>query len=244
AGIYYWWPKMTGRLLSEPLGKWHFWLTFLGMNVAFFPMHLIGLLGMPRRIYTYSPELGVSALNLVSTVGAFLIAVAILVFLVNVLRTRTHGRPAPNDPWGGATLEWSIPSPPPVYNFSVIPTVANRLPRWKTEHHEPMPDPPAVPPAPIHVPDGSAWRLFATALLGLVFLGGQVIEFTEFVHKGLTLQTNLFGCTFFVLTGTHGAHVTVGVLWLLTLWVRALQGKLGPGHALTVEITGLYWHFV
>ena len=77
-----------------------------------------------------------------------------------------------------------------------------------------------------------------------MFLGGQVIEFTEFVHKGLTLQTNLFGCTFFVLTGTHGAHVTVGVLWLLTLWVRALQGKLGPGQALTVEITGLYWHFV
>ena len=86
--------------------------------------------------------------------------------------------------------------------------------------------------------------LFSTALLGLVFLGGQVIEFTEFVHKGLTLQTNLFGCTFFVLTGTHGAHVSVGVLWLLTLWVRALQGKLGPANAMTVEITGLYWHFV
>jgi heme/copper-type cytochrome/quinol oxidase subunit 3 len=86
--------------------------------------------------------------------------------------------------------------------------------------------------------------LFATALLGLVFLGGQVIEFTEFVHKGLTLQTNLFACTFFVLTGTHGAHVTVGVLWLLTLGVRALQGKLGRAQALTVEIAGLYWHFV
>src|SRR2546430_4928038 len=90
---------------------------------------------------------------------------------------------------------------------------------------------------------GKIW-LFSTALLGLVFLGGQVIEFTEFVHKGLTISTNLFGCTFFVLTGTHGAHVTVGVLWLLTLWVRALQGKLGPANAMTVEITGLYWHFV
>ena len=90
---------------------------------------------------------------------------------------------------------------------------------------------------------GKIW-LFSTALLGLVFLGGQVVEFTEFVHKGLTLQTNLFGCTFFVLTGTHGAHVTVGVLWLLTLWVRALQGKLTVAHAMTVEITGLYWHFV
>lgn len=86
--------------------------------------------------------------------------------------------------------------------------------------------------------------LFGTALGGLIFLGGQVYEFSSFVREGLTLQTSLFGATFFVLTGCHGAHVTVGVLWLLTLWVRALQGKLGPEHAMTVEITGLYWHFV
>ena len=86
--------------------------------------------------------------------------------------------------------------------------------------------------------------LFGTALGGLIFLGGQVYEFSSFVREGLTPQTNLFGATFFVLTGCHGAHVTVGVLWLLTLWVRALQGKLGPEHAMTVEITGLYWHFV
>src|SRR5437588_8009580 len=127
AGIYYWWPKMTGRLLSETLGKWHFWLQFVGMNLAFFPMHLIGLLGMPRRVYTYSPELGVSDLNLLSSIGAFLIALSILVLVVNLLRSRKHGQRAGNDAWGGATLEWSIPSPPPVYNFSVIPTVANRL---------------------------------------------------------------------------------------------------------------------
>lgn len=86
--------------------------------------------------------------------------------------------------------------------------------------------------------------LFATAFLGALFLAGQVYEFSSFVREGLTIKTNLFGCTFYVLTGTHGAHVTVGVLWLLTLWVRALQGKLGPEHAMTVEITGLYWHFV
>src|SRR5260370_27833143 len=90
---------------------------------------------------------------------------------------------------------------------------------------------------------GKIW-LFSTAVLGLVFLGAQVMEFTEFVHKGLTLSTNLFGCTFFVLTGTHGAHVAVGVLWLLTLWVRALQGKLGPTTLPTSDVTGLYWHFV
>jgi heme/copper-type cytochrome/quinol oxidase subunit 3 len=86
--------------------------------------------------------------------------------------------------------------------------------------------------------------LFGTALFGLIFLGFQYYEFTSFVHEGLTLQTNLFGSTFFVLTGTHGAHVAVGVLWLLTLWVRALQGKLSSANAMTVEIAGLYWHFV
>ena len=187
AGIYYWWPKMTGRLLSETLGKWHFWLQLVGMNLAFFPMHLIGLLGMPRRVYTYSPELGVSDLNLVSTLGAFLIAISIFVFIVNLLWTRTRGQRAGNDPWGGATLEWSIPSPPPVYNFSVIPTVANRLPRWKTEHHEPMRDPPATPPGPIHVPGGSWWPMLAafglpilalaplTHTLWLAFVGAAVL---------------------------------------------------------------------
>src|SRR5947209_3791295 len=86
--------------------------------------------------------------------------------------------------------------------------------------------------------------LFATAFLGILFLGGQVYEFSSFVREGLTLQPNLFRCTFCVLTGRPGAHVTVGVLWLLTLWVRALQGKLGPAQAVTVEISGLYWHFV
>ena len=86
--------------------------------------------------------------------------------------------------------------------------------------------------------------LLATAALGLTFLGFQAYEFTTFVHEGLTLKTNLFGSTFFVLTGTHGAHVAVGVLWLLTLFVRSLQGKLGPDKAVNVEITGLYWHFV
>ena len=86
--------------------------------------------------------------------------------------------------------------------------------------------------------------LFGVAVGGTIFLGFQFYEFSSFVREGLTMQANLFGCTFFILTGTHGAHVTVGVLWMLTLWVRALQGKLGPQHAMTVEIAGLYWHFV
>src|SRR5260370_6444466 len=140
------------------------------MNLAFFPMHLIGLLGMPRRVYTYSPELGVGALILVPTMGASLIAVSILVFLFNVWRSGRHGQVAPNDPWGGATLEWSIPSPPPAYNFSVIPTVTSRMPRWKPEHHEPMQDPPARPPPPIHVPGGSRCPLVPPTALPLMAL--------------------------------------------------------------------------
>jgi heme/copper-type cytochrome/quinol oxidase subunit 3 len=86
--------------------------------------------------------------------------------------------------------------------------------------------------------------LLGVAIGGSIFLGFQVYEFTSFVREGLTMQANLFGCTFFILTGTHGAHVTVGVLWMLTLWYRAMRGKLGPEHAMTVEIAGLYWHFV
>jgi cytochrome c oxidase subunit 1 len=190
AGFYYWWPKMTGRVLGERLGQWHFWLMFIGMNLAFFPMHFIGLLGMPRRIYTYSPELGLDALNMASTVGAFLIAVSIAIFLVNAWRTRQRPADAGYDPWGGATLEWAIPSPPPVYNFAVIPTVAGRLPRWKTKYHEPMPDLPAQPPAPIHVPGGSWWPMVAAAGLPVMASGAVAGQLWLFL---LGVATLVFG---------------------------------------------------
>jgi cytochrome c oxidase subunit 1 len=163
AGMYYWWPKITGRLLSESIGKWQFALMFVGMNLTFFPMHFIGLLGMPRRIYTYGPELGVSSLNLVSTIGAFLTGLGILLFVWNVWRTRTRGAVAGNDPWGGATLEWTIPSPPPVHNFDVIPTVASRIPRWTKTQLAAIPEGAELSPPEIHVPGGSAWPL-VTAL--------------------------------------------------------------------------------
>jgi cytochrome c oxidase subunit 1 len=168
SGMYYWWPKMSGRRLSETLGKWHFWLTFVGMNLAFFPMHFSGLLGMPRRIYTYGPELGVTRLNEISTAGAFLIGLSVLLFIVNLFWTRKRGEPAGNDPWQGATLEWAIPSPPPVYNFSVIPKVESRLPLWVTEHHGAMAPLPLIPPAPIHVPGGSWWPLITAVGLPVI----------------------------------------------------------------------------
>ena len=172
AGIYYWWPKMTGRLLSETLGKWHFWLMFLGSNLAFFPMHFSGLLGMPRRIYTYDTVLGLDTLNLVSTIGAFVIGVAVLVFLSNVWWTRRHGPFAGNDPWGGATLEWTIPSPPPPYNFTELPQVVSRLPRWSVMKMKAIPE---VPAEPIHVPGGSYWPL-VTAVGIVVIATGAIMH--------------------------------------------------------------------
>ncbi len=173
AGMYYWWPKMTGRLLSETLGKIHFWGMLIGMNIAFFPMHFIGLLGMPRRVYTYSPELGVSTMNLVSTIGAFLIAVSMLVFIWNVIRTRTKGKIAGDNPWQGATLEWATSSPPAVYNFAQIPTVHSRLPLW----NEPESVAQRAPSGHIHVPDGSWWPLVSAAglpLLATSLISGQL----------------------------------------------------------------------
>jgi len=167
AGMYYWMPKITGRLLSEKLGSWHFWLTFIGMNLTFFPMHFIGMLGMPRRIYTYGPELGLGTMNLVSSIGAFTIGLGTLVFAYNLWRTRRHGEPAGANPWGGATLEWSIPSPPPVHNFDVIPTVTSRLPLWGE------PQAPAKSAGPVHVPPGSWWPLVAAA--GLPIMATAVV---------------------------------------------------------------------
>ena len=130
-GIYYWFPKFTGRMLNERLGKWSFWVMFVGFNAGFFPMHIAGLLGMPRRIYTYPDGLGWGPVNLVITLGSYLFAVGILIFLYNVWRSRRHGQMAGDNPWNGASLEWATSSPPPAYNFAVIPTVASRYPLWE-----------------------------------------------------------------------------------------------------------------
>src|SRR5678809_1088603 len=130
-GIYYYFPKITGRLMDEKLGKIHFWLNFIGMNLTFFPMHFSGMLGMPRRIYTYDSGQGWDTFNLISSLGAYLLVVSTAIFAWNFLRSRKRGEIAGATPWGEGTLEWSLPSPVPEYNFAALPKVSSRYPLWE-----------------------------------------------------------------------------------------------------------------
>ena len=132
--IYYWFPKVTGRLLSERLGRWHFWLFVVGFNLTFLPMHWAGMLGMPRRIYTYPADRGWDFWNLIASLGVPFQAAAVLVFLVNVALSLRRGARAGSDPWDAWTLEWATSSPPPPYNFETAPVVASRRPLWDLKH--------------------------------------------------------------------------------------------------------------
>jgi cytochrome c oxidase subunit 1 len=132
-GLFFWFPKMTGRMLSERLGKISFWLLFVGFNLTFFPMHLLGLDGMPRRVYTYPQAMGWQDLNLLATTGAAVIFVSLVVYLVNIVVSLRAGAMAGDNPWDAPTLEWATSSPPPPYNFALQPTVASREPLWHPE---------------------------------------------------------------------------------------------------------------
>ncbi len=177
-GVYYWYPKVTGRLMDETVGKINFWLMFIGMNIAFFPMHFLGLDGMPRRIYTYDPDMGWNLWNMVSSIGALLVALSVLVFMINAIRSYKKGEVAGADPWDARTLEWSIPSPPPEYNFAQIPTVHDRDAFWAQKRAGVR----AVPVAggseehDVHLPQPSYWPFVVSVGLliagyGLVYLG-------------------------------------------------------------------------
>ncbi|HTR60733.1 MAG TPA: cytochrome c oxidase subunit I [Candidatus Binataceae bacterium] len=397
AGIYYWWPKVTGRMMSERLGKLQFWLTIVGFNGTFFPMHFLGMWGMPRRIYTYGEGLGWTGLNQLETVCAMILGLAFLVMYINMIWSIARGEKAPADPWDGRSLEWSVASPPPVYNFARIPEVRGRDAWWVIKYGrtgsrgiaaymsgrpiQPSEADLAPPTEPIHMPAPSIlplvialgvfiaslgfvvgqWRIvilgaltavmsvigmgyeyptygeeshdpmaapssggidvrkvgvwgfigseclfFASLIatyiiykgrnvggpgaeilkipltsfstfallmsslamvlalnaiqrndkrwmrvwlgctigLGLVFVGVEAYEFTHFYWEGLSLQTDLFGQSFYTLVGFHGAHVSIGVLWLATLWCASFSPKFDARRSLAVELGGLYWHFV
>jgi cytochrome c oxidase subunit I len=136
AGIYYWFPKATGRMMSETLGKWHFWLFFIGFHMTFDTMHFLGFEGMPRWIYTYPADRGWGNLNLVVSIGGLIQGVAVLIFAYNLIASLYKGKIAGNDPWDAWTLEWATASPPPVYNFPTDPVVRSRRPLWDLKHPE------------------------------------------------------------------------------------------------------------
>ncbi len=178
-GIYYWFPKVTGRMYDERLAVASFVLTFVGTAVTFFPMHIVGLLGMTRRVYTYDRGLGWDTYNLVETIGGYVIAAGLLLILFNVVWSARHGTEAGPDPFHGGTLEWTIPSPPPAYNFAVIPTVGSAYPNWDDRggvlvldrgHQTPtstVND--AEPSEVVEMPAESAWPIVVAAVLTAAF---------------------------------------------------------------------------
>ncbi|MDX0008305.1 cytochrome c oxidase subunit I (plasmid) [Sinorhizobium meliloti] len=182
--IYYWFPKFTGRMLRERLGRWHFWLAFIGFNVAFFPMHISGLRGMPRRVYTYPAEMGWDTLNLISTLGASLFVVSFLVFIYNVAASARGGDVAGANPWDASTLEWATTSPPPPHNFDRIPFVTSREPLWAERETLPVvtglaidkrevvitTTTEALPDLKESSPDPTVWPFVSAVVVGVIFV--------------------------------------------------------------------------
>ena len=194
AGIYYWFPKLTGRMLGEGLGKWNFWVTFVGMNLTFFPMHFVGLNGMPRRIYTYGEEFGWGWLNMLSSLGYVVLFIGMLLFVINLIRSLRNGRAAGHDPWDAPTLEWSISSPPPVYNFAEIPRVEGKDAYWTTKRRAEAEGHPItageahVDPATIHMPSPSYWPVIIAAWITLIATGLLTHYALSFVGGIITLM--------------------------------------------------------
>ena len=182
--LTYWYPKITGRMMSETLGKIGFWMVFLGFQLTFFPMHFAGLLGMPRRVYTYPAGLGLELPNLLSTIGAFVVAAAVVLFVINGVVSLYRGAIAPPNPWGASTLEWAAASPPPPYNFAHIPVVESRTPLWDAGGELPVVSGlrvdekemllttvvVAAPDVREPVPAASLWPLIAAIAVGVLFV--------------------------------------------------------------------------
>jgi cytochrome c oxidase subunit 1 len=156
AGIYYWWPKMFGKMLNETLGKIHFWTFIIGMHLTFFPQHFVGLFGMQRRVFTYRDGV-LAPPNLVSTIGTIGMVIGSLALIYNLYRTFKKGSPAPADPWNGRTLEWAIPSPPPVYNFAQLPRVRGLDAFWLEKQEGKQEMYPAEPLSSIHMRQGQLY---------------------------------------------------------------------------------------
>ena len=203
-GIHYWFPNVTGRLMNEVSGKLSFWLLFIGMNITFFPMHFLGLDGMPRRTYTYSAEMGWDLWNLVATLGVFFIMASVLVFLHNVTRSWRKGLEAGPDPWDARTLEWSIPSPAPEYNFVEIPIVKSRDDFWVKKRSGDITEIElnrSEPNSDIHLPQPSYWPVAASLGMliggfGLVYLLDSRLGLLSAVIGGMIIMISVYAWSF------------------------------------------------
>ncbi|AKF92428.1 cytochrome c oxidase subunit I [Brevibacillus laterosporus] len=206
AAFYYWWPKMFGKLLNEAIGKWNFWLFFIGFHLTFFPQHFLGLMGMPRRVYTFLPGQQLELGNLISTIGAIIMTVGTALFIVNVIYTNAKGKKAVADPWDGRTLEWSIPSPAPEYNFAQTPRVRGLDAFWVEKMAGNKAMTPAEPLGPIHMPSPSV-------LPFLMSVGMFIAGFGFIYHKYVLVFVGLglFILCMFArsIKDDHGFHIEV-----------------------------------
>lgn len=204
AGLYYWWPKMFGYMLNEKLGKWNFWLFFIGFHLTFFIQHFLGFFGMPRRVFTYQGEDGITLINQISTVGAFMQAVGVILMVVNVIYSYRHRKPAESDPWDGRTLEWAIPSPPPVYNFAQLPKIRALDALWHEKMNGNKKLEPAEPLGPIHMPSNTPLPF----LISLAFF----VSGLGFVFRSWEVGALGLACAFLVMfmrsfDKDHGYHI-------------------------------------
>ena len=218
AAWYYWFPKMTGRMMSERLGTWQFWLFFIGFNIAFYPMHHLGLKGMPRRVYTYAESTGWADLNLLATIGAVMVAASVLLFIINAVMSYRGGAIAGDNPWGAGTLEWASASPPPAYNVDRQPIVRAREPLW-----EPTPEPPAEPTQVTGLAENTREALVTTVLDAipdhrLVFPLPSIWPFVSAV----TLTVLFIGSIFTPWAVLWGS---IPVAIALTLWFWPKRGE-------------------
>lgn len=319
AGGFYWFPKMTGRMLNERLGKLTFWLMVIGFNLTFFVQHFLGLMGMPRRTYTYGAHPGWFALNAISTVGAFFMGAGVLVLLWNIFAALRSGPIAGDNPWDAFTLEWATTSPPPEVNFRELPEVRSRRPVWDMNHPdladwkvqrtpEDLRNHPRsaaklasacfivseamfflllvsayvvfnrttgtgiAAPRVLEVgrtalftvlllaSSVTCWRaeralrrhdrsaylrwLGITLALGGAFLINQGLEYAGLLHRGVTINSSLFGSTFFTVTGFHGLHVLAGLIVLAIFFVLGQRKLLSGRQSDALGAIANYWHFV
>lgn len=204
SGCYYWWPKMFGRMLNETLGKWHFWLFFIGFHLTFFPQHFLGLMGMPRRVFTYLPNQDLDMGNLISSIGAFGMGIGFIIFLINIAATAAKPKNAVADPWDARTLEWTIPSPPPEYNFKQTPLVRGYDAFWKEKMAGNKEMTPAEPIGPIHMPSPS---ILPFVLSAGFFIAGYGFMYHHYVVSAIGMGIMLLCMLLRSVFDDHGFHI-------------------------------------